>query len=164
MLNLEDAGDEIKMHSVNETSAAGPIPTLVSEVMTREIKTLTPDQSFSEVVSLLAANGFHHILIAVDGYLMGVVSDRDVYRQLGRVGDWSAKKVSEIMTTNAFTIAPQTRLYDAAKQMLLLRISCLPVVTQAGKLVGLLTSTDILRLYQRLQKRLEAELPAPDRP
>jgi CBS domain-containing protein len=133
-------------------------PKLVSEVMTREVKTLAPDQSFADVVSLLAGNNFHHIVVALDGYLKGVLSDRDVYRQLGRVGDWSAKKVGEIMTTNAFTISPETRLSDAAEQMLLRPFNCLPVVTQDGKLVGLLTSTDLIRLYKTLQKQLEAEL------
>ena len=135
----------------------GPIPKLVGEVMIREIKTLTPDQSFADVVSLLAGNGFHHVVIAVDGYLMGLLSDRDIYRQLGRVSDWTSKNVSEIMTTNVLTISPETRLSDAAEQMLSRRINCLPVVTEGGKLVGLLTSTDIIRLYMTLQQRLEAE-------
>ena len=157
MFNL-GKGNKTKMHPVNETSDAGPIPKLVSEVMSRDIKTLKPDQTFAEVVSLLAGNNFHHLLIAVDGHLMGVLSDRDVFRQLGRVGDWSTKKVSEVMITNAFTVWPHTRLCDAAKEMLSRRINCLPVLTKEGKLVGLLTSTDILRLYQRMQERLEAEL------
>jgi CBS domain-containing protein len=89
---------------------------------------------------------------------MGVLSDRDVYRQLGRVSDWSAKKVGEIMITNALTIAPETLLSDAAEQMLSRRVNCLPVVTEAGKLVGLLTSTDIIRLFKALHLQMEAEL------
>jgi acetoin utilization protein AcuB len=146
------------MNSETELKSAGPMPRQVGEVMTREIRTLEPDQSFADVVSLLAGNSFHHIVIAVDGYLMGVLSDRDVYRQLGRVSDWSAKKVGEIMITNALTITPETLLSEAAEQMLSRRVNCLPVVTEAGKLVGLLTSTDIIRLFKALHLQMVAEL------
>ena len=147
-----------KMNPGTELKSVGPTPRLVGEVMTREIKTLTPDQSFTDVVRLLAGNNFHHIVIAVNGYLMGMLSNRDVYRQLGRVSDWSAKKVGEIMITNALTTTPETLLSEAAEQMLSRRVDCLPVITQAGKLVGLLTSSDIMRLFKALHLQLEAEL------
>ena len=126
--------------------------------MTRELKTLTPDQSFTDVVRLLAGNSFHHIVVAVDDHLLGVLSNREFYRQLGRVSDWSAKKVAEIMVINSLTIAPETVLSEAAEQMLSRRVDCLPVVTKAGKLVGLLTSTDIIRLFKAMHLQLEAEL------
>ena len=42
--------------------------------------------------------------------------------------------------------------------MLSRRVNCLPVVTEAGKLVGLLTSTDIIRLFKTLHLQMEAEL------
>jgi CBS domain-containing protein len=96
------------MNPGTELKSVGPIPRLVGEVMTREIKTLAPDQSFTDVVRLLAGNNFHHIVIAVNGYLMGMLSNRDVYRQLGRVSDWGAKKVGEIMITDALTTTPET--------------------------------------------------------
>ena len=146
------------MNPGTELQSKGPKPRLVSEVMTRELKTLTPDQSFADVVRLLAGNSFHHIVIAVDDYLLGVLSNRDFYRQLGRVSDWSAKKVAEIMVINSLTIAPDTLLSEAAEQMLSRRVDCLPVVTKAGKLVGLLTSTDIIRLFKTLRLQMEAEL------
>lgn len=155
MFNLIDGANDPK--KVPEPSMAIAVPKFVGEVMTRDIKTLGPDQSFGDVVSLLASNSFHHIIIAVDGYLMGVLSDRDVYRQLGRVSDWSAKKVGEIMITNALTVSPETTLSDAAEQMLSRRVNCLPVVSGDGKLAGLITSTDIIRLFKGLQDRMREE-------
>lgn len=154
MFNLNDGAKESK---ATMAGAAAPVPKFVGEVMTRDIKTLGPDQSFGDVVSLLASNSFHHIIIAVDGYLMGVLSDRDVYRQLGRVSDWGAKKVGEIMITNALTVSPETTLSDAAEQMLTRRVNCLPVVGGDGKLAGLVTSTDVIRLFKGLQDRLMQE-------
>src|SRR5215813_13453553 len=94
----------------------GTFPKSVADVMTREVKTLTPDQTFADVVSLLAGNNFHHIIVAVDGYLMGVLSDRAVYRQLARVNDWTAKKVGEIMITNSVTVTPERPLSEAAEE------------------------------------------------
>jgi CBS domain-containing protein len=156
MLNAQnESGAPNKAHEKMTENAAHP--KIVADVMIRDIKTLRPDQTFADVVSLLAGNSFHHIIIAVNGYLMGVLSDRDVLRQFSRVGDWTAKKVGEIMTTNSVTVGPQEALSDAADRMLTRRVNCLPVVAQDGKLVGLLTSTDIIRLYKTLQQRVETE-------
>ena len=134
-----------------------PIPHLVREVMTREPVTLTPEQSFGEALALLARNRFRHLLVVDDtGRLAGVLSDRDLLRTMSRTPDLDRATVADVMQSDVISVEPQTLLSDAAAQMLDRRINCLPVV-EAGRLCGILTSTDLLRAFHRLQERAEGQ-------
>ena len=138
-----------------------PIPHLVREVMTREPVTLTPEQSFGEALALLARNRFRHLLVVDDtARLAGVLSDRDLLRTMSRTPDLDRATVADVMQSDVISVAPQTLLSDAAAQMLDRRINCLPVV-EAGRLCGILTSTDLLRAFHRLQERAEGQGTAP---
>jgi len=53
--------------------------------------------------------------------------------------------VRDVMTTQVVTVTPETRLIDAVHLMLEKRVSGLPVVTEEGKLTGILTESDLLR-------------------
>ena len=53
--------------------------------------------------------------------------------------------VKEVMTNNPVTIAPDASVGDAAREMLERKIGCLPVV-ESGRLVGILTESDLVRL------------------
>lgn len=134
-----------------------PIPHLVREVMTREPVTLTPEQSFGEALALLARNRFRHLLVVDDtARLAGVLSDRDLLRTMSRTPDLDRATVADVMQSDVISVEPQTLLSDAAAQMLDRRINCLPVV-EAGRLCGILTSTDLLRAFHRLQERAEGQ-------
>lgn len=141
-----------------ERSRAHDLPLHVSAIMTKETVALHPEQSFADVVGLMANQFFHHVLV-IDGEqrLCGVISDRDVLRELSRTRDWSQKKVSEIMTPHPMTIAPDSLISAAVRRMLDKRINCLPVVGAEGKVCGILTSTDLLKTYEKIQSWLETE-------
>ena len=138
-----------------------PIPHQVREVMTREPVTLTPEQSFGEALALLARNRFRHLLVVdAKARLAGVLSDRDLLRTMSRTPDLDRATVADVMQSAVVSVEPQTLLSDAAAQMLDRRINCLPVV-EAGRLCGILTSTDLLRAFHRLQERAEGQGAAP---
>jgi len=131
-------------------------PTRVGDVVTHDTMTMLPDQSFAEVVELMANRSFHHVLVVdADQRLHGVISDRDVLRALSRAPDWSKKSVSEIMTPEPLTAIPEMPISVAIKSMLAMRVNCLPVVGADGKVCGILTSTDLLKAYEKIQTRLE---------
>jgi acetoin utilization protein AcuB len=132
------------------------IPTQVSDVMTHDITTMQPEQSFAEVVGLMATHSFRHLLVVdSDEHLHGVVSDRDVLRALSRTPDWSKKSVSEIMTRDSITITPECAITTAVRLMLEKRINCLPVIGPDGRVSGILTSTDLLIAYEKVQQQIE---------
>jgi len=131
--------------------------TSVADVMTTKLTTLSPHYTFGEAVQLMANSPFRHFLVInADRTLAGVFSDRDVLRALGRTPNWQAKAVSGVMTRYVVTVNPKTPLSIAAKLMLERRINCLPVVEDDGKVCGILTSTDLLNIYQKMQASLEA--------
>lgn len=135
---------------------AGPeafsAPRHVSQVMTREVMTLSPEQSFYEAVALMAHRSFRHLLVVdAEKRLRGVTSDRDVLRALARMLDWNSASVSEIMTSEPVTVAPDTPISAAVKALLATRVNCLPVVEAEGKDCGILTSTDLMKIFEKIQ-------------
>src|SRR5215475_13286640 len=131
-------------------------PTRVADIMSSKLVTLSAHHTFGQAVQLMTDSPFRHFLVIhADGRLAGVFSDRDVLRALGRTPNWQAKNVSGVMTHKVFTVTPETPLSVAAAEMLSRRINCLPVVGNDGKVCGILTSTDLLRSYQKIQESLE---------
>jgi acetoin utilization protein AcuB len=130
--------------------------------MTRDAITLCPHHSFSEAVSLMADRHFRHIVVVdTSEQVVGVISDRDILRGLVRAPNWHTKDVGQIMTRDPVTVKPDTSLSVAVSKLLAKRINCLPVVDDSGRTCGILTSTDLLKSYQKM---LESAPSAPSNP
>ena len=132
-------------------------PKVVGELMTRDVVSLYPNQSFAEAIGVMASRPFRHILVIHhNGLLAGVISDRDLLRGMGGIGEWKEKKVSEVMSPEVVTVTPDTSLSIAVREILSHRINCLPVINKENKQVcGILTSTDLLKFFERLQTTRE---------
>ena len=131
-------------------------PVHVADVMTKDALTMLPDQSFAELVGMMANRSFHHMLVVdEDERLHGVISDRDVLRALSRTPDWSRKSVAEIMSPDSITTTPEYAISAAVSLMLEKRVNCLPVIGPDGRVAGILTSTDLLKAYEKLQAKVE---------
>jgi CBS domain-containing protein len=132
-------------------------PTSVGEVMTRDVLSVYPSQSFAETVGLMANRPFRHVLVIhPNGRLAGVISDRDLLRAMGATSDWKERKVSDVMTQEVFTVTPETPLSAATREMLAHRVNCLPVLYDGNKQVcGIVTSTDLLTVFEKLQASVE---------
>jgi len=131
----------------------------VSRLMTKKLITVGMIDSVEEAVTLLRRRGVRHLLVTSGGRLVGIVSDRDVKRALNPA---QTKKrvmavgglyfllepilVEEIMTADPVTIGPSTSVHEAARLMLEHRFGALPVV-RAGRPVGIITETDLLRHF-----------------
>jgi CBS domain-containing protein len=133
-------------------------PIRVGEVMTRDVMTLSPEHSFLEALSLFARHRFRHLLVTeAHARLAGVISDRDLLRFMSRKQSLEAAKVADLMKRDPVTVRPETLLSVAVTEMLDRRINCLPVTDQQGQVCGILTSTDLLRVFQRVQEQIEQE-------
>ena len=144
MMNAITAGDAVLA------------PIRVADVMTKDVRTMLPDQSFAEVIGMMATRSFHHMLVVdEDERLQGVISDRDVLRALSRTPDWSKKSVAEIMNPDSITTTPESAISAAVRLMLEKRVNCLPVIGPDGRVAGILTSTDLLKAYEKLQAKVE---------
>jgi CBS domain-containing protein len=128
----------------------------VADVMTRKTVTLSPHHGLADAVSLMADRYFRHVVVVdTGGQVIGVISDRDILRTLARTSNWQTKDVSQIMTRDPFTVKRETPLTVAVAKIVSKRINCLPVLDDEGKVCGILTSTDLLKAYQKLLESLE---------
>ena len=76
-------------------------------------------------------------------------------RALSRTPDWGKKSVAEIMNPDSITTTPDSAISVAVRSMLENRINCLPVIGPDGRVAGILTTTDLLKTYDKLQAKIE---------
>lgn len=139
-----------------ERAESHPTPMVVGDLMTAEVVTLSPRDSYAEAVGLMANRPFRHFLVVEgDGRLVGVVSDRDLLRALARKFDWQRTIVADVMTRGAVTARTTTPLSAATELLLRHRINCLAVTDETDRVIGIMTSTDLLRAFQYMQAELE---------
>ncbi len=91
----------------------------------------------------MQAGGFRRLPVVSDGKLVGIVSDRDLREHRGHL---EQVKISGIMTERPVTVTPATTIEEAAQIMLERQIGGLPVVAD-GRLVGMITTSDIMRAF-----------------
>lgn len=123
------------------------------DYMVTEVITVYPNDTISHARNLMLERGVKRLLVVdKSGKLVGILTLRDIVRILsGRRAPWKWRSlenslVGTHMTKNPVTITPDTSLYEAAKLMIELGISGLPVVS-SNSLVGLLTKTDLIRFF-----------------
>jgi CBS domain-containing protein len=120
---------------------------MVSDLMTTAIVTVRPDVQVREASTDMRLGAFRHLPVVDErGRLVGIVSDRDILRALGRPRDTT---IAEIMTRDPVTIRDEAPAHLAAKIMLDRAISSVPVVNAEGRMVGLITQTDLLDVARR---------------
>ncbi|MCS7059848.1 MAG: CBS domain-containing protein [Anaerolineae bacterium] len=115
----------------------------VHEVMTSPVKTVTPDMRMSEVLVLFRDAKVSGAPVVAHGDLVGIVSIADLIRALQENNTDAA--VSEYMTMQVTTLEASSPVIEALKLFKTTRVGRLPVVDQAGKLVGIITKGDITR-------------------
>ena len=131
----------------------------VSQLMTRKLVTVAPDDSAEAAVQSLRRRGIRHLLVMEGDRLVGIVSDRDIKRamdpgtpkkKLLNIGGLffllKPLLVREIMTPDPMTIGPNLSAQEAASIMVANRFGALPVEL-GGKTLGIITETDLLRYF-----------------
>ena len=131
----------------------------VREIMIASPVTLKPSDSLKLASELISLARLRHIPIVDNGKLLGVVSERDLMaRTVQRIFNPKSRSRSallnsimlkEIMQRRVITVEPETSIQEAAHLMAERKIGCLPVLND-GNLVGLVTTTDMLRYIEGL--------------
>jgi CBS domain-containing membrane protein len=80
----------------------------------------------------------HLAVVDARGQLAGILSDRDLARP--------GRTVADVMTSSPLSVRPETRASEASALLLDHKIGALPVVDEEGRVVGIVTETDFLRL------------------
>lgn len=149
----------------------------VADVMTVGAVSVEEGTPFKEIVDLMETNHVNAVPVLDNcGRVLGVVSSADLVPKIEFSGSGdhahlfesrkhrsareksTATAAAELMTAPAQTVMPQTSLVEAAKIMETAELKRLPVVNDLGRLVGIVTRSDLLKVYLRSDADLRREI------
>ena len=137
----------------------------VRDCMSVDPAIVGPKDSLQKVIQLLRRRDIRSVPVIENGRLIGIVTDRDIrqvapayplFRDEEEIRCYTENlTVTAAMTADPITIAPEVPLVEAAKILATYRITSLPVV-EAGRLIGILTVTDVLRVFVEQNETIAA--------
>ena len=166
------------------------MPETIADVMTRTVRTASPDTSFKRLVRLVVSEMVGAIpVVDDDRRVVGIVSETDLLVKEGHAFPLHpqhdpfglfhrnekrrsvARTAAEVMTAPAIVVTPNKPVTEAAQMMLRHSIKHLPVVNEQERLVGIVSRGDLLRTFLRpdqdiqhdVLRRLAGRLPAGER-
>lgn len=119
----------------------------IQDVMTTDVQTISPSSAAEDAWELMRRGGFHHVVVTRGSQVAGIFSDRDAGGRHGGVLR-RGHTVGELMTESVVTVEPTTTVRKAANLMRARSIGCV-VVTNRGRVVGIVTVADLLELLGR---------------
>lgn len=129
--------------------------TPIRQIMTRNMVTVELDDKLALVKDIFDHAKFHHLLVLEDGELLGVVSDRDLFKalspNLGTLTETTKdaatlnKRVHQIMSRHPVVLQEDASVADAIELFNTCNVSCLPVVNDKNRPVGIVSWRDILK-------------------
>ena len=147
--------------------AAVPQPGTVGALMSHPLISVDAATTLSAAIAQMREDGIHHLLVTDRGFIVALVSDRNLIRALG-LGPSSREAeqryhrlpVLQVAEYRLVTIEEDTTVEVAAETMLDGGFSALPVVNEAGEMSGIVTSRDLLRYLAAVRPpRSDEELP-----
>lgn len=132
---------------------------LVRELMSSPPITTASALSIPDAAHLMKSRGIRRLPVLDGNQLVGIVTDRDLREvmpsKVSTLSPWEATTrlaaitVADVMRRSVLTTSENADARDAAYTMLQHKVGALPVVSDAGELVGLVTVSDVLRDYAR---------------
>jgi len=147
----------------------------VQDVMTRDVASVPPDASYREVVDLLIDRGVSAApVVDAGGQVLGVVSEADLLHKVEAVGERERRRIvrasrrvmekahaataGDLMTAPAVTVGPDATVTAAARRLEGERVKRMPVVDGAGRLLGIVSRRDLLRMHTRSDRDIRADV------
>jgi acetoin utilization protein AcuB len=135
----------------------------VADWMTRNPKTIDEDASIIEAIHQMKEAGVRRLPVTRHGRFVGLMTDRMLKEytpsKATSLDTWEVHyilaktPVKEAMNAHPFTVTPETNLVDAAEMINQNKLYGLCVVDARGELVGILTTTDILKALVAICRR-----------
>lgn len=115
----------------------------------RVLRTVSKTDRLRKVCEKLNGSKLRHVLVVEEGRLVGIVSDWDVRMAIGRsgVGEWLQFPVTDIMLTDVQRLRPDDTLAYSAEVLRMEKLDAAPIVTRDGLLIGIITVSDLLRVF-----------------
>lgn len=123
----------------------------LEDVVVRKVVTISPEACTRDAIHLMEEKSTSCLVVMVEGRIEGILTSRDVIQRVVARGlDPSGVTVGEIATHPVIVLKPETFLGEAIKVMLQRRIKKIPLVDDGGRLVGLISLSDIVEFHSEL--------------
>lgn len=132
---------------------------LLKEIMTKDPVTLNIDESFCRVAQIFQEKDIRHLpIVNSQGLILGIISQRDLNRitspKKGPNGEYlydPAELTKYILKQHViqkvFSLSPEDTLEKALEIMAEKKLGCMPIADSEGRVVGIVTVTDLLKLF-----------------
>ena len=136
-------------------------PTLVRDLMTRKLMTIEPNATLEHLEEHLENFRIGHLPVVEGDKLVGLITRNDLlHASSSFLSDHASERdviihkvqASRIMQRELITVGPDDTLAEVTRIMWEAKIGCVPVVEEGGKLVGLVTEADFLRVAHHFLK------------
>ncbi|MGE0014693.1 MAG: CBS pair associated ParBc domain-containing protein [Candidatus Methanomethylophilaceae archaeon] len=114
---------------------------VVADYMVRDVLTITPDMTVSQVREKIISSSFHGFPIVENGYLLGFITAKELLRYIYTPD----AKMREVMRRGTLCAVPSMSIDDATRILFRYGLRNLPVVDENRKLVGIISNIDIVR-------------------
>ena len=118
----------------------------VKDIMTEAAVTDSPNDTLSEAAAKMRQQQTGSLLVMEGDTLAGIVTERDVLKIVGEGQDPKAVSLRDAMTRDVVTVRPESSIREAAQIMFDKWFRHLPVTTDGGKVVGIISLRDLLTL------------------
>jgi len=126
---------------------------LVEEIMSSPVITISQEASVRKAVQVMNEAVVGSVVVLADERAVGIVTERDILKFIGEGGDAEKTRVGDIMSKPLIVVSPETDLEEAVRFMITKNVKKLPVVDK-GKLVGIVTLTDVARIEPILMEAI----------
>lgn len=117
----------------------------VEKYMTTMPHTINKDVPLKTAINMMREHGFRHLPVQEAGDLVGVITDRDI-KLASSISDSDSFLVGDVMNADPYCVTPQASLDSVVMEMAEHKFGCAVVRQENGKVVGIFTATDGLRV------------------
>ena len=136
------------LESKQRHAEKNPSPvSLLAEIMSDNIITLTADASVADAWALFQQHGFHHLPIVDDNNTtLAMLADRDILQAPNQNVDIRAENIMKFASKKVFCFSPDTDIRQATRILYEYDLGALPVINNNHELLGLVSRTDIIKV------------------
>ncbi|TMH02967.1 MAG: CBS domain-containing protein [Betaproteobacteria bacterium] len=117
----------------------------VSDIMTRDVRLLSPDQTIREAAKLMAEVDAGALPVGENDRLVGMITDRDIVIRAVAQGKSPDAKVADVMSKEMLYCFDTDAIDDVARNMAEAQVRRLPVINKDKRLVGIISLGDLAR-------------------
>ncbi|HZQ49997.1 MAG TPA: CBS domain-containing protein [Candidatus Dormibacteraeota bacterium] len=129
----------------------------VADVMTREVVTVGPETPFKVCADLMRIHEVSALPVVASGRVLGIVSEADLMRTVAGGGRRVAVAAKDVMSRDVVSVTQGATVAAAARLMFDRNVKRLPVVDSTRRLIGIVSRSDVLRVFLRSDESIRKE-------